>query len=291
MSLLKMKILFTSIILFFSFLPLHAQNSNHEENIKMADSLWNLAQYDIAILLYEKIPIDYPDKAKYREKLVKSYAYLGMFEKAEERAGQLYNEGIGEYCRYGLIYTMQNKTEDALKAVDNMMKYAEPGQYFPGAPTCAMYFETPAGEYEKAAEKIYKIIEQAPDLSKLEYMLYAIYLEKQLGNTEKSKALLGQLESQVNMLQDSGTLNGMLESPGGFLFYRPLAAFYALKGEDDKALESLEKNYEQGGRQYYWIKNVSPFFDQYKDNPRFIALLENMKREIDNMKANVVREL
>lgn len=291
MSLLKMKILFTSIILFFSFLPLHAQNSNHEENIKMADSLWNLAQYDIAILLYEKIPTDYPDKAKYREKLVKSYAYLGMFEKAEERAGQLYNEGIGEYCRYGLIYTMQNKTEDALKAVDNMMKYAEPGQYFPGAPTCAMYFETPAGEYEKAAEKIYKIIEQAPDLSKLEYMLYAIYLEKQLGNTEKSKALLGQLESQVNMLQDSGTLNGMLESPGGFLFYRPLAAFYALKGEDDKALESLEKNYEQGGRQYYWIKNVSPFFDQYKDNPRFIALLENMKREIDNMKANVVREL
>lgn len=291
MSLLKMKILFTSIILFFSFLPLHAQNSNHEENIKMADSLWNLAQYDIAILLYEKIPIDYPNKAKYREKLVKSYAYLGMFEKAEERAGQLYNEGIGEYCRYGLIYTMQNKTEDALKAVDNMMKYAEPGQYFPGAPTCAMYFETPAGEYEKAAEKIYKIIEQAPDLSKLEYMLYAIYLEKQLGNTEKSKALLGQLESQVNMLQDSGTLNGMLESPGGFLFYRPLAAFYALKGEDDKALESLEKNYEQGGRQYYWIKNVSPFFDQYKDNPRFIALLENMKREIDNMKANVVREL
>lgn len=291
MSLLKMKILFTSIILFFSFLPLHAQNSNHEENIKMADSLWNLAQYDIAILLYEKIPIDYPDKAKYREKLVKSYAYLGMFEKAEERADQLYNEGIGKYCRYGLIYTMQNKTEDALKAVDNMMKYAEPGQYFPGAPTCAMYFETPAGEYEKAAEKIYKIIEQAPDLLKLQYMLYAIYLEKQLGNTEKSKALLGQLESQVNMLQDSGTLNGMLESPGGFAFYRPLAAFYALKGEDDKALESLEKNYEQGGRQYYWIKNVSPFFDQYEDNPRFIALLENMKREIDNMKANVVREL
>ena len=154
-----------------------------------------------------------------------------------------------------------------------------------------MYFETPAGQYEKAADKIYKIIEQAPDLVKLQYMLYAVYLEKQLGNTEKSNALLNQLEGQVNILQKSGTMENMLQNPGGFALYRPLAALYALKGDDEMALDLLQKNYENGGRQYYWIKNVSPFFDQYEDNPRFIALLENMKMKVDRMRENVEGQL
>ena len=274
-----------------SFLKIQAQDLDSDEKVEKADSLWNLAEYDKAILLYEEVPANYPDKAKFREKLVKAYAYLGMFDKAEERASQLYNGGIGENCRLGLIYTMQNRTGDALKAVADMMMSAEPGQYFPGAPTCAMYFETPAGQYEKAADKIYKIIEQAPDLIKLHYMLYAVYLEKQLGNTEKSNALLSQLESQFNMLKNSGTLEEMLQSPGGFTYYRPLAALYALKGDDEMALDLLQKNYKNGGRQYYWIKNVSPFFDQYKDNPQYIALLEDMKLKVDKMRENVEGQL
>lgn len=284
---------FLCILILFSgsFLKIQAQNSNPDEKVKKADSLWNLAEYDNAILLYEEIPADYPDKAKFREKLVKAYAYLGMFDKAEERAGELYKGGIGENCRYGLIFTMQNRTEEALKAVADMMMFAEPGQYFPGAPTCAMYFETPAGEYEKAADKIYKIIEQAPGLTKLQYMLYAIYLEKQLGNPEKSNSLLKQLEGQVNVIQNDGTVKEILQSPGGFWAYRSLAAYYALKGEDDMALDLLQKNYKNGGRQYYWIKNVSPFFDEYEENPQFIAIMEDMKVEVDRMRENVQAQL
>ncbi|HKL36572.1 MAG TPA: hypothetical protein VJ899_09810 [Salegentibacter sp.] len=291
------RVLCISILFNVFFLEIQAQNSSPNEKIEKADSLWSLAEYDKAILMYEDISSDYPDKVKFREKLIKAYAYLGMFDKAKERTGQLYHEKgkpyseIGENCRLGLIYTMQNRTEDALKAVADMMMFAEPGQYFPGAPTCAMYFETPAGEYEKAAKKIYKIIEQAPDLLKLQYTLYAIYLEKQLGNLEKSNALLAQLEGQVNILQNNGTLEEMLQSPEGFIYYRPLAAFYALKGEDDMALDLLQKNYENGGRQYYWIKNVSPFFDQYEDNPRFVSLMKEMKMGIDKMSDNVKAKL
>lgn len=284
---------FLCILILFngSFLKIQAQSLNPDEKIEKADSLWNMAEYDNAILLYEKISADYPDKAKFREKLVKAYAYLGMFDKAEERAGELYKRGIGDNCRYALIFTMQNRTEEALKAVADMMTFAEPGQYFPGAPTCAMYFETPAGEYEKAADKIYKIIEQAPGLNKLQYMLYAIYLEKQLGNLEKSNDLLKQLKGQVNVIQNKGTVNEILQSPGGFWAYRSLAAYYALKGEDDMALDLLQKNYENGGRQYYWIKNVSPFFDEYEENPQFIAIMEDMKVEVDRMRENVQAQL
>ena len=95
----------------------------------------------------------------------------------------------------------------------------------------------------------------------------------------------------MNLLQNNGTLEEMLQSPAGFTYYRPLAAFYALKGEDDRALDLLQKNYENGGRQYYWIKNVSPFFDHYENNPRFVSLMKEMKVEVDEMKQNVETEL
>ena len=124
----KKSIFLVLIFCLFSLTGYSQSAASEEDQITNADSLWQLSEYDKAIIIYENIPADYPDKQKFRQKLVKAYAYLGMFDKAEERAGQLYNGGIGENCRLGLIYTMQNRTQDALKAVDNRMLDAEPGQ-------------------------------------------------------------------------------------------------------------------------------------------------------------------
>ena len=122
-------------------------------------------------------------------------------------------------------------------------------------------------------------------------MLYAIYLERQLGNREKGNILLKQLDAEVNKLWENGVIEQTIKMPTGFKIYKSLAAYYALKGEDEMALDYLKKNVENGGRQYYWIKNVSPFFAQYKDNPRFMSIMEDMKVEVDKMKDNVEAQL
>lgn len=270
-----------------------------EDEKKTADSLVISGDYDKAILKYESIiGSDSAYKESVREYLIKSYAYLGMFATAEERTQELYQNygddndaSIGFYCRYSFIYAMQNKKDKAMDVVDEMMKFAVPGEYFPGAPACAMYFETPAGRYEEALEKIYPIIDQAPRDFKLIFTMYAAYLERKLGNEEKSKELIQMVGAGVKAMKKSGELQKVINSQGGHVIYRYLAAFHSLNNERDKVIENLKRNYEEGGRQYYWIRNVSPFFEEYQNDPEFLSIMEAMKDQIDKMRSNLESKL
>ena len=293
--------MFSLIAVFLSSFAIgvYAQNSELDESInkriQQADSLWTANEYDKAILKYEEFLKANPDEyEKVRIKLIKAYAYLGMFETAEARAKELYgidSELRGEYCRLALIYTMQNRNELALEVVDEMLGISDLEKVFPGSPTCAMFFQTKAGDYEDAYKYIYKIVEKAEGDQKLFFLLYASYLEQQLGNKEKSQAILDRVSARVKELKESGLMKDLLNQPGGFRYYVHLAELKALHGEGDKALEYLERAFENGDRYYYWIKNVSPFFTKYEDNPRFKNLMEAMKIEIDRMRENVENKI
>lgn len=279
------------LIVSFQFFKANAQsveNVEGEDNfINQANTAWAEGEYDKAIILYENILDEQPEQKELYENLVKAYAYLGMFDKAEERAGELYKGGIGENCRYGLIFTMQNRTEEAQKAVADMMTFAEPGQYFPGAPTCAFMFQTKAGEYEKAWANIEKLLEvENAGTWRYLFLLYAAYVNEKLGNSEKSQQYLSEMRQGLEMMQSSGALQSVIKDEGAEMF-KYFADYYAFIGEDEKAIASLQQHLDAGGRQYYWIKNVSPFSSELKENPEYLDILSKMKEDIDRMRSNV----
>lgn len=293
------KFLILALLVFFFNAKIFSQSEDINEaekaQLRKADSLWTINEFDKAILEYEKFLDSKPHEyARVRINLVKAYAYLGMFKAAEKRAKELYgidSELRGENCRLGLIYTMQNRNDDALRAVNEMLSISDLNRVFPGSPTCAMFFQTKAGEYEDAANYIYKIIEEAPGEAKLQFMLYASYLEQQLGNPQKAKAILDQVTASVDQLEKNGTMDILLNQPGGSRYYVHLAELKLLEGKKEIALDYLQKAYENGDRYYYWIKNVSPFFEKIEDNSEFTAVLDDMKKDIDEMRENVEAQL
>ncbi|SDG84018.1 tetratricopeptide repeat protein [Psychroflexus sediminis] len=299
-----MKIYLTKIYLlillvslqFFQAKAQSVQNAEVEDKfIKQANTVWAEGEYDKAIILYENILDEKPDQYMLYENLVKAYAYLGMFETAEERAGELYGQYpddammIGsEKCRLGLIYTMQNRNDEALRAVEQMIEISDPAKIFPGAPTCAFFFQTKAGEYEKASvniEKLLKVVENAGTWRYL-FLMYAAYVHDKLGEAEKSQRYLSELRQGMEMLQSSGALQSINNEQGAEIFIY-IADYYAFIGEDEKAIASLQQHLNAGGRQYYWIKNVSPFSSELKENPEYLDILSKMKEDIDRMRSNI----
>ena len=263
--------------------------------INQANSLWVEGKYDKAIILYENILEEDPKQIHLYENLIKAYAYLGMFDMAKKRAKELYGRDSedpmmigGEKCRLALIYTMQNQSDEALRAVNKMVEVMDSRMIFPGAPTCAMFFQTKAGEHEKAAANLDKILQvKDAGLMKYVFLLYAAYVNEKLGNIEKSEKLMASLKEGIDFLRNSGTLEQLTNQPGAAHIYMILADYHAYRGEEEKALEYLKKHYSVGGRQYYWIEHVSPFLTTIKDNPQYVSILNTMKEDIEKMRGNV----
>jgi eukaryotic-like serine/threonine-protein kinase len=65
-----------------------------------------------------------------------------------------------------------------------------------------------------------------------------------------------------------------------------IAQLYALKGEEDEALEWLERAYEAGYRRARWLQ-VLPQLESLRDHPRFQALVERMSRDVARMRARL----
>jgi tetratricopeptide (TPR) repeat protein len=298
-----MKIYFTRICLialFFSFQIFEAnaqsaQNVAEGENlIKEANTFWANGEYDKAIILYETILEENPEQVMLYENLIKAYAYLGMFETAKKRAKELYGMDPddpmmigGENCRLALINTMQDKNEEALKAVDEMTRVMDPAMIFPGAPTCSFMFQTKAGKYEEAWSNIEKLLEvKDAGLWRNLFLVYGAFVSEKMGKSERGQQLLSEFEQNLEMMQKSGALEAAAKE-GGAEVFKFMADYYAYTGEPEKAIASLQQHYEAGGRQYYWIKYVSPFLTQLKDNPHYLAILDNMKEDIEKMRSNV----
>lgn len=291
------KIYFLILIFSFPFLA-NAQSVQKVEErsdiVKQANILWAKGEYDKAIILYEKILEDNPDQNLLYENLIKAYAYLGMFETAKKRANELYGQNPdnpmmigGEYCRLALINTMQGNNEKALKAVDAMAKVMNPAMVFPGAPTCSFMFQTKAGKYEAAWANLDKLLKvKDAGLWRNLFLLYGAYVKEKLGEKEKSEQLLSELEKNINIMHKSGAMEAAAKEVGAE-FFKVMADYYAYIGEKGKALSSLQQHYEVGGKQYYWIKFVSPFLTKLEGTPQFVAILDKMKKDIVKMRGNV----
>ncbi|MHA6279367.1 tetratricopeptide repeat protein [Salinimicrobium sp. CAU 1759] len=289
---------FLTLIFFLQFFGANAQiaqNTEEKENlIKEANTHLAKGEFDKAIINYEIILEENPERKALYENLVKAYAYLGMFETAKKRANELYGADPdnpmmigGENCRLALINTLEKKNDEALEAIEEMEKVMDPEMIFPGAPTCSFMFQTKAGEYEEAWANIQKLLEvKDAGVWRNLFLLYGSYVTGKLGKSEKSQQLLSELNGNLDMMKKSGALEAVTKE-GGAEVLKFMADYYMYLGQPEKAIASLQKHYEIGGRQYYWIKYVSPFLTPLEGNPHFVAILERMEEDIQEMRSNV----
>jgi len=59
-----------------------------------------------------------------------------------------------------------------------------------------------------------------------------------------------------------------------------------LRGQSESALDHLERGVQQGWRQYR-VLAVEPIWDPVRDNPRFIALEEQVDADLARMRAEL----
>ena len=89
-----------------------------------------------------------------------------------------------------------------------------------------------------------------------------------LNNTGMAYAKMGQYDEAKAKFE---RLEELLPEEG--LAYRDWAAYYALKGEPEKALDNLEKAIELGYDNWEWVE-TDDSLDELREHPRYQALLE-----------------
>jgi len=92
-----------------------------------------------------------------------------------------------------------------------------------------------------------------------------------LGELGRLRALHGDRAGAEELLAQ---LEGLAE--GRYVSALDRAVVHLGLGESDRALEWLERAYEERGNQLYWIK-VNPRFDRLREHPRLKALLARMR--------------
>ena len=132
-----------------------------------------------------------------------------------------------------------------------------------------IYYQT--GDYEKAIDEEYKreasayrMMNESPEVEKARAIRRARNIDefRQRGIRRFLDDHLAASQAAVSSPHDSST-------PYGW------AWLYALLGEKEKALDNLEKAYENGAFMLAWVK-TDPNFDSLHSEPRYQALVKKM---------------
>jgi serine/threonine-protein kinase len=191
------------------------------------------------------------------------------------------------YDTYGLMLSALGRYDEAL-AVQRRAHELDPLAHRHDAATTLMR----AGRYDEALRLASRIIELEPDFA----MPYATqgwaYLlsgrpDQGLVALERAVALapdstmflaqLGQAYGRVGRTQEAREMLGRLEELSRQRYVSPyhMAYVYAGLGEDDRAMDWLERAYEERAGGVYGIKG-SFLFSSLREHPRFKALLRKM---------------
>jgi TolB-like protein/Flp pilus assembly protein TadD len=133
------------------------------------------------------------------------------------------------------------------------------------------------GNYEAAKRYVEKASEEVAP----EYTLphYLGYIHWKTGNRDKAKEILRQAKEYA-----------LKTIEGGKGYYRQLclAQIHAIQGEPDEALRWLREAIDNGWRGYH-IQMINPLWENLHEDPRYISLMQEMKADLDRMRARVER--
>lgn len=143
---------------------------------------------------------------------------------------------------------------------------------------------TYARDYPSALRRVDEAFQKAPDgllLSIKWATTIAGFAHLQMGDSKRARALLTQ-----SLHINQSDLDGGLDMPRA-----PWenASILAALGRTDEAISWAALAYRMGHRRF-WDADLDPMFDSIRDEPRFVALVDSMRADIEAMRARVVAE-
>ena len=110
-------------------------------------------------------------------------------------------------------------------------------------------------------------------------MIFATCLERR-GDAESADAYRKKVNRMLNRFTAFDRYDGN--------WMHTLAEAYAFSGDDERAIELLEIASERGVR-YIDVLERRFFFGDLVDDPRFVAVLDEMRKDVDRMRAEVAK--
>lgn len=141
-----------------------------------------------------------------------------------------------------------------------------------------------ARNYPMALQRVEEALEQAPAgllLADKWAQTIAGFAHMQMGNHEEAHRLFEQ-SLRVNQTD----LDGEFDMPRAPWENASILAALGLK---DQAIAWAELAYQMGHRRY-WEAELDPMFDSIRDHPRFVALMDRMRADVEAMRTGVEAE-
>lgn len=287
------KLLLLAAALLFISQPLSAQTRQHgaetdfQALVSQADSLSRAGVYDQALEIYEKALDAEPDSVHIYNRLTKKYAFLGLFDQANTRTRELFFKNPGPSnqewlylegsCLLGVYEALEGNLETALNFnVIHLAYLRQQGKY---PPNCAYRIHALAGHYKESKAQLDELIRVSTGANQAMYIIWAIYVERKLGNTERANHLMQQVEQIRNAIEA-----GQIDYPDKSMLQYGLGLIAALEGDKKRAVTKLRRAYEMGNKQYYWWKNFNPILDGMEGEPAYEELISQIQSDIKQMK-------
>jgi hypothetical protein len=217
--------------------------------------------------------------------LVLSYAMLAMWEQAQywvDRSVQDHPEHAFNWMYPALVPAWQGRYPEALQ--DLVQSIASSGVNTNELTWYSFgygYFLAMAGDYQKAVEELepeYGGGEVSLDEWGLEGRQVLALALIGVGEEDRARTLLQSIENAASGPQAGGRDRNPLAYG--------LARNAALLGDKDLALERLRRAIDTGWRGYY-TDSHDPRWDSLKDDPRFQAMMAEVKADVDRQRLEV----
>jgi protein kinase/serine/threonine-protein kinase len=219
-----------------------------------------------------------------RSNMAESYALLGERELADQWLDDALALDPGDAAALrskAVAHVRFGEVGEAIAVLDSLC-VSRPND--PGVLLQSGLAHLYARDYETSLRRVNEAVEAAP-YGFLRYYKWgwtmAGFAHLQMGNFQVADSLFEQSLS-VNQID----LDGGLDIP---LTPWENASIFAALGRVDTALAWAEKAFEMGGRRY-WDAEQDPMFESVRDHPRFMALVRQMREDVEAMRRRVEEE-
>ena len=201
------------------------------------------------------------------------------------RALELNPNNAYAHYHYGWYIMLERDIERGMSEFERSIEIDPLSTYF--THNVAWYYIW-VGEFEKAIAPAKKTLDMDPDYAYGQSALGLAYAEtgsyedaidlqlQALETTNLFEHYLGISYFRAGMIDSAIMIANRIEEYGGAWFYWGLLELYAVMGDEEKAMENLEKAYELRQDFIPWLKD-NYYLRSLRDNKRFIEITNSIE--------------